>query len=635
MSEQTVYTIENTSSNDRTVDNRGRYTNRTVYFGNLPRDYGVMTFYKCLLVSDIPTDVFGISQSKCLKNVELRSPQLDASASYVISGADMVGSKLENVRFGQLYASTHLIFDDCDFGNSVFENCVGRLYLENCNLSNAKVEGSGDFEFPLVMSFRGSDLEGCTFEGVNLGSIRNEKSTDFSGAIFKRCSYIGYVESDVADSLFRADIYGIFVNDYRFKDKKGFWYLGSNSNLQGADFRELGNQYGEFYKIVDGFLRMCNLRDSILDGLYFSRDFYFAGSDFRGASLRRLYGSTHLDFAETDMRGASFSFVYLGLRGYSISFLDANFDTDLFTECIEYRSTDSRKKLNNYSLDPTYFLFSASALSEELLDVFGISVDVSEICGPNARHQIVEKNKNENFVLRGSKLKGIELVFLGKHTKIAHFNSQIHIPNGFDWSNSEVLSSSIKIANAQGLERVNFSNSRFKNTNILKAGIRREIQVLQSCDFSNCVIDGHLSFETVCLKNCEFTEIEGHTLNFGDAEGAVLLECSFARCDLKVFHVSLNFSYQRPSVEYCDFSGAKIYAMRVGECDFSDTNFSECHFTRGEIEESEIERCDFRGAVFSEKFSFDSTTFTDCVYDQNTKMNLEDWQWEGMTYVES
>lgn len=635
MSEKTAYQIENTSFGE--MDNRGVYKTRKVYFGNLPRDYETITFYDCLLVSDVSTDVFGVSKLKTLKNVELRVGDYSGDL-YTVLGADISGSKMENVQFLERYTGIKLVFEDCDFRNCVFKNCDGYLYFLESNLSNAKIEGDGDFEYPLHMMFAHSNLKGCIFEGVRLTNIRQIAFTDFSGAVFKRCSYIGYIEKPAVESLLKANIHGLFVNDYRFKDKEGFWYLGSNSNLEGADFRGLNYQYPNFNEMFDGRprLEMCNLRNSIFDELDFGNDaFYFVGSDLRDSSLQSLRVAVHLDFAETDMRGTSLSLFYRGYNKVSVSFLWADFDANLFADCIEF---PKNLKYNDFNYRPIYFVFSVASLSEELLDVFGIDFEVSEICGPNAQRQIIEKNKNKDFMLRGSKVLGVELVFLGRETKIASFSSAMHLPNGFDWSNSEITSSNLRIGNRKGLENVNFSNSRFRNSYFYSANNSPRIHdtlVLQNCDFSNCLIDGHLSFAKACLKQCDFTNIKGHTVNFNESERDLLLGCSFAHCDLKVFYVDAEWSTQRPSIGLFDFSGAKIENLKLGECDFYDTNFSGCHIIRGEIEESEIERCDFRGAVFGEGFSFDSTTFTDCVYDQHTKMNLEDWQWEGMTFVES
>jgi uncharacterized protein YjbI with pentapeptide repeats len=535
------------------------------------------------------------------------------------------------VQFSRIYAATHLVFKNCDFSGSVFKNCEGRLQLEDCNLSNVEIEGGGDFEFPFLIKLIGSgfNFEGCTFKNVNLRSIEEKQNfKGYSGAVFKNCVYLGFF--DRAELFENAKLQGIFVNDYRFQGREGFYYLGADSNLQGADFTVLPKYVGNFSDAIDherGLVR-CNLRDTIFNEVYFSRDFSFSGSDLRDASLRRLSPAQRLDFSETDMRGTSFSIA--SKSNTTVYFLSAKFETSLFLECTE----ELPNQYDNFThLNRIYFVFSTDALSESLLDIFGISAEISEICGPNSQYQKTKGQlRYEGIDLYSSNFEYVNLLFLGKYTKVCKLRLPILLPKNFDWSYAEIKDSYITVDYEEALVGVNFSHSKFIDSQISNRD-DFHIQTVENCDFSSCEIGGSFGFYYIALKSCLFDRIKGDTLNFLLPNSQETIEgCSFVGCVLD--KLDIGSSYRRPTVNICNFSEAYIENISI-ECDFYDTDFSRCHFVSGGVEESEIERCDFRGAVFGEKFSFDQTTFTDCVYDQHTKMNLEAWQWKGMTYIES
>lgn len=637
--EYTVYSNQITSYEPEDV--RGTYVHNTIFFGYLPNDFEAVTFYKCL--------GFGFTDSKRVPGIAFSEEEIKDVRVYstaVVEDVDLSGFVFENV-----FGFRSVKFLHCDFRNTRFlEPCALHLNLFDCSLEGAVLSQSSSLGFNLKLE--STSLVGCTLEKFDLADLFPRPS--FKGATLRNCLYQGVV-SDLRDIDLAEKIDGVFVDDPKYSGRGGFYYLADGQNLRGADFSifsdRITTQSSPFSFSDSGSLRDCDLRDSNLDRTLLFTSSILSGSDLRGSSLKELAvltGSALLDLSRTDLRG---------IRGLSltsesksrevrVSLFEARFDPSLLQgmaeglplgTCVvtldiesfapnpQYSATDIRSKFQVYRVpiasnrEPTTYALSR-ALGVEALDD-ALLKEVT-IC-----FREEESTAFPVYIGRGCKLLG-----LGARYRYSGDNlrtkKNVCFPQHADCSDSMFVS----LRTETDLVGLVFDRSTFVDVVFQLDRFGLAGGELAQCSFRQS------TFESTLLS---YTEIA--RCDFSEAKGSISINLSawdwhMDRCDFTRAKLDLKLTAdggKHTDVSNCKFSHAEIDFKAMQSIRFTDTDFRGSRISNLVADDGHLENCDLRGAYFEDTCTFDNTKFTGSIYDEHTVIDLEDWQLEEMTFVES
>lgn len=596
------------------LDNRGAYLDNICFLTGLPRDYEAITFYKCFVLK-LPKgiDVLGvqeISEGAVLENVRLTTGKFNVNVSY----ADFRGIHFKNVTF-----DSKVSFRACDFSDSRFTECSGIVRLDECDVSNAHLIASDGEANCFQLRVFQTLLKGCILENMNIDNIEFEgNELDIEGVILRNCIFFnkntdekGFSDAKVELIKNHTQAEGVYVQDVRFRGVKGFYYLGPNSNLDNANFTKLTKIAWETFHFSDMDFSNCSLVGAVFDGCRIRGRLNFSGSNLSNASFLELkFLGEFINFGDCNLRGVKLT-LHERVRNIYISLIGADFELSMLREFVR-DITDSARQTR------AKITFSMNSLSEELLSILDLDTDT-----------MLDRSSGR-----------LKCVFLGAGCELIGtlpVDEDITLPKNFNMSDSVFRNA--RLVYSYPLIGICFDRASFEKTSLF-SNITSDLAGIQECSFADCIFMG-FAIKTEQMLNS----------NFSGSRGSLVLDAleDVGDCQFDNSVLAIDIDINNIRFRNCSFidSELKLVFTSTSFISFVDILFEGSSFTNaniGRLSHDKIysfykiafRECDFRGAVFNkETCDFKDIVFEDCIYDQYTKMDLTDSQWESMTFVES